>query len=100
MSDGFDLDLRHAEDELPDDPGEDFAGRVVLGVLDGSTAPEEWLDAVEEGDVLLLSVEGDLNELAAPFARDVRDAGGTLTHYREFLVVAPSGVVVDTDRLP
>lgn len=98
MDDGFELDLRHAEEELPD-PGDDYEGRVVLGVLDGSTDPTEWLEEFHAGHVLLLDISGDLNELAAPFARDVHDEGGTLTHYRGFLVIAPPGVAVDTDRL-
>ena len=98
MSDGFDLDLRHAEEELPlEDEG--YEGRVVLGVLDGSTPPAEWVEEVRAGHVLLLDVEGDLNELAAPFAREVRDDGATLTHFRGFLVVAPPGVGVDSGRL-
>ena len=55
--------------------------------------------AVEGGDVLVLDVDGDLNRLAAGFAREVRDAGGTLMRFRGFLVVTPPGVGIDTDRL-
>ena len=91
----WDLDLRHAEDQL-DDAG---AGDVVLGVLDGSSEPEEWIRNVEYGNVLVLNVDGDLNELAAGFAREVRDMGGELMHFRGFLVVTPPGVDIDTDRL-
>lgn len=97
MSD-FDLDLRGAEEQLPEvDDG--AAGDVVLGVLDGSTDPGEWVRAVEEGKVLVLAVEGDVNRLAAGFARDVADMGGTLMHFRDFLVVTPPGTEVDNDRL-
>jgi hypothetical protein len=71
----------------------------VLAVLDGSTDPEEWIGAVEAGRILVLAVDGDLNRLAAGFARQVRDMGGTLMHFRDFLVVTPAGVDVDTDRL-
>lgn len=93
---GFDLDLGSIEaDEF--DPGE--GRRVVLGVLDGETPGEEWLEEVAGGNVLVLDVDGDLNELASTFAREVRDAGGSLMHFRGFLVVAPPGVSVDTDRL-
>lgn len=92
----FDLDLQTAEGEL-DEP--EAGNRVVLGVLDGTTDPEEWVDHVEAGDVLVLNLEGDLNELAAPFARDVRDMGGELMHFREFLIIAPPGREIDTDRL-
>ena len=96
--DGFDLDLdlQTAEGELDDHDGE---GRVELGVLDGSTPPAEWVEAVSEGAVLVLAVEGDLNELAAGFARDVKELGGDLMHFRGFLVVSPPGVEIDTDRL-
>jgi hypothetical protein len=96
MSD-FDLDLRTVETEL--DPEADLSGRVELAVLDGTTPPGEWVEAVEDGSVLVLAVEGDLNELAAGFAREVRDAGGNLVRFRGFLVVAPPDVHVDTDRL-
>jgi len=94
---GFDLDLRSAEEQF--DFAEDFDGGIVLGILDGSTPPEEWYEEVSTGNVLLLAVDGDLNSLAAGFARDVRDDDGTLMHFRGFLVVAPSGVEVSTDRL-
>lgn len=95
MSD-FDLDLQTAEGEL-DEP--DSGGQVVLGVLDGTTDPEEWIAHVENDDVLVLNVEGDLNELASGFAREIRDMGGELMHFRDFLVVAPPGRDIDTDRL-
>ncbi|GAB3422407.1 DUF5779 family protein [Haloparvum alkalitolerans] len=92
----WDLDLRHAEDQLEEAGG---SGSVVLGVLDGSTEPEEWVRNVEYGNVLVLSIEGDLNELAAGFARQIRDMGGELMHFRGFLVVTPPSVDIDSDRL-
>ena len=95
MSD-FDLDLRGAEEHLDD---VEIQGDVVLGVLDGSTDPEVWVRNIEAGNVLFLAVEGDLNELAEGFARPVKRRGGTLMHFRRFLVVAPEGVDIDTDRL-
>lgn len=95
MSD-FDLDLQTAEGELDESSS---GGSVVLGVLDGSTPPEEWVEQVANGDVLVLSVDGDLNKLAAGFARDVRDMGGELMHFRDFLVISPPGRNIDTDRL-
>jgi hypothetical protein len=92
----FDLDLQTAEGELEDpDPN----GQVVLGVLDGTTDPEAWIEHVENDDVLVLNVEGDLNELAAGFAREIRDLGGELMHFRGFLVVSPPGREIDPDRL-
>jgi hypothetical protein len=95
MSD-FDLDLQTAEGELDD---LETGGRVVLGVLDGTTDDETWIEHVSGGDVLVLNVEGDLNDLASGFAREVRDMGGELMHFRDFLVIAPPGLDIDTDRL-
>lgn len=99
MSDFEGLDLQAVEDQM--DTSEPGAGsdRIVLGVLDGETGAEEWLETVQSGAVLVLDVEGDLNELAAGFARDVKEAGGELMHFRGFLVVTPPGVAIDTDRL-
>ena len=98
MSD-FDLDLGAVESQLPDEDGEFPVGRVVLDILDGTTPDEEWVELVESGAVLVLNVDGDVNELAAGFAREVRDTGGSLMHFRDFLVVSPPGVEIDTDRL-
>jgi len=47
----------------------------------------------------VLNVEGELNELAADFARDVKEAGGELMHFRDFLIVTPPEVDIDADRL-
>ncbi len=97
MSDFEGLDLQAVEDRIDEEDG--ACGRIVLGVLDGSTPPEEWLEAVASGATLVLNVEGDLNELAAGFARDVRDEGGELMHFRGFLIATPPGVEIDADRL-
>ncbi|MFB6220026.1 MAG: DUF5779 family protein [Halolamina sp.] len=91
----FGLDLERAEQELEDET----EGDVILGVLDGTTDPQEWIDAVDRGNVLLLAIEGDLNTLAAGFAREIRGEGGSLMHFRGFLVVTPDGVEIDSDRL-
>ncbi|WP_423997187.1 DUF5779 family protein [Halorubrum trapanicum] len=96
MSD-WDLDLRDAEAKM--DEAFASAGDVVLGVLDGTTDPEEWVRSVDYGNTLVLSIEGDLNELAAPFARDVKEMDGELMHFRGFLVVTPPGVSIEADRL-
>ena len=93
----FDLDLQAVEDKLDGTDGGD--ARIVLDILDGTTDDEEWLKLIEEGAVLVLNVEGDVNELAAGFAREIRDMEGELVHFRGFLIVAPPGVAVDTDRL-
>ncbi|WP_423751545.1 DUF5779 family protein [Salinirarus marinus] len=92
----FDLDLRGAEEQLESDEG---TPEIVLGVLDGSTDPAEWVETVENGNALCLAIDGDLNRLASGFAREVKDAGGTLMRFRGFLIVTPDGVSIDTDRL-
>ena len=96
---GIDLDLQTAEEELEDTDGDDGDSRVVLGVLDGTTPDEEWLEVVDGGDTLVLDVEGDLNELASGFAREVSEAGVDLMHFRGFLVVTPPNVDIDSSRL-
>lgn len=95
---GFDLDLGAVERgmDTEDTEGE---GRVVLGVLDGTTPPREWVETIEGGAVLVLSVDGDLNELAAGFAREIKGLGGELMHFRAFLIVTPPGIDIDTSRL-
>lgn len=101
MSD-FDLDLRSVEGMIEEEePGEDgdAVERIVLGVLDGRTDPNEWVSIVDDGNVLVLDVDGNVNDLAAGFARDIRDMDGDLVHFRGFLIVAPAGVTVDNDRL-
>lgn len=100
MGDFDGLDLQSVEDQLSD-PGDGpgGSGEVVLGVLDGTTPPAEWTELIDSGAVLVLDVEGDLNELGAGFARDVSEAGGNLMHFRGFLIVTPPGVRIDTDRL-
>lgn len=97
MSD-FDLDLQAVETEIAEEDTE-RTNCVVLGVLDGRTSENEWVAEVRDGAVLVLAVEGDLNRLAGSFARDIRELGGELIHFREFLLVTPLGVSIDTDRL-
>ncbi|MFC7020871.1 MULTISPECIES: DUF5779 family protein [Haloarcula] len=99
MSDFEGLDLQAVEDQMDVDADASGSNRVVLGVLDGRTDDQEWIDAVDGGAVLVLNVEGDLNELASGFARPITEAGGELMHFRGFLVVTPPGVSIDTDRL-
>jgi len=56
MSD-WDLDLRDAEEQM--DEAFAAAGDVVLGVLDGTTDPDEWVRSIDYGNTLVLSVDGD-----------------------------------------
>lgn len=99
MADFEGLDLQSAEEDLAEDPDGDGSDRVTLGILDGTTPDEEWVEAIERGDVLVLNVDGDVNERAAGFARPIKEAGGELMHFRGFLVVTPPGVDIDADRL-
>lgn len=96
MSD-FDLDLRTVEEHIEEET--EIEGGIVLGILDGTTPPEEWLETIDDGNVLVLCVEGDVNQLAAGFAREIKESGGNLVHFRGFLVVSPPGLEVDTSRL-
>lgn len=101
---GFDLDLRAVEEhieEAEDDANSDPTSgpRIVLGLLNGRTPPEEWIETVASGHVLVLDIEGDLNELASGFARDIKDDGGHLVRFRGFLIVSPPHIEIDTDRL-
>ena len=91
----FDLDLREAEAQLDEMPSDE----VVLGVLNGETEDAEWVQSITQGNVLVLSVEGDLNELAAGFAREIKDMGGELMHFREFLIITTPETAINTDRL-
>lgn len=92
----FKLNLASAEEHLDE---EDVEGDVVLAALDGTTDPDEWIRSVDNGNVLFLAIEGDLNELATGFAREIKDMGGNLMHFRNFLVVTPPGTNINTDRL-
>ncbi len=99
---GFDLDLRAVEEQLPDRDERDSGDgpTIVLGILDGGTPPDEWIEVIEAGNVLVLEVDGDVNELAAGFARDIKDEGGRLVHFNGFLIVTPAPIDIDTERLP
>ncbi|MBV0901245.1 DUF5779 family protein [Haloarcula salina] len=99
MSDFEGLDLQAVEDQMDDGGDGSGSDRVVLGVLDGSEPADQWIETIENGSVLVLNVDGDLNELAAGFARPVKEAGGELMHFRGFLVVTPPGVSIDADLL-
>ena len=95
----FDLDLRSIEEHIEDADGVDRGGRIVLGILDGTTPAEDWIEAIDQGDVLVLDIQGELNELAAGFARQIKDDGGHLVRFRGFLIITPPGLAVDTSRL-
>ena len=100
MSD-FGLDLRAVEDMIDEEEADEErpSGRVILEILDGTTEPQEYIELVGAGNVLVLEIDGNLTELAAGFAPDIRDAGGRLVHFRSFLIVSPPGIEIDTERL-
>lgn len=103
MASGFDLDLQTVEQEIEDAEDGDGNGdgdrRIVLGALDGTTDEREWFEVIDRGDVLVLAIEGDLSELAADLAQLVKERGGNLVHFRDFLIVSPANVNVDSSRL-
>jgi hypothetical protein len=91
----FDLDLQSAEQEMDFSDGE----RILLGVLDGTTPIEERVEAIDHGNVLVLAIEGDLNELASDLAPAVKKRGGNLVHFRKFLIISPPNFEIDTSEL-
>lgn len=91
----FDLDLGRIEQDLAGDE----AGRVVLGVLGEDAAGKDWLGEIRQGRVLVLAVDGDLNQVGHEFATGVKDFGGSLVHFRGFLIATPPGITVDTSNL-
>ncbi|WP_458188657.1 DUF5779 family protein [Haladaptatus sp. NG-WS-4] len=91
----FDLDLQSAEQEMDFAAGE----RILLGVLDGTTPVAKRIDAIDHGNVLVLAIDGDLNELAADLAPAVKERGGNLVHFRKFLIISPPELEIDTSEL-
>lgn len=97
----FDLDLQTVEKEIDrdEDGTEPSSRRIALGVLDGTNDHREWFDIVDSGDVLVLSIQGDLPDLAGELAPMVKERGGNVVHFRDFLIVSPADVRIDTERL-
>lgn len=94
--DDFDLDLGSIEEELDE---ETESGELILGILDGTTPPEDWIERIARGQSLILAIEGELNELASGFAEEIKEGGGSLIHFRDVLIVTPPGIEVDMSRL-
>lgn len=90
----FDLDLGSIEENMPEDDR-----RVILDVLDGTSSGEEWVRDVASGNILVLHVRGELDDLVGGFAEEIKEFGGSLVHFRSFLVVSPPDMDIDTDRL-
>ena len=101
MTSGFDLDLQTVEQEIEGGDESETPGerRIVLGVLDGTTDQREWFDVVDAGNVLVLSVDGDLRELAGELAPMVKERSGNVVHFRDFLIISPADVYIDSERL-
>ncbi|WP_458204736.1 DUF5779 family protein [Haladaptatus sp. NG-SE-30] len=91
----FDLDLQSAEQEM--DFSEDE--RIVLGVFDGTTPIAKRIEEIDRGNVLVLAIDGDLNELAADLAPAIKKRGGNLVHFRKFLIISPPDLEIDTSEL-
>jgi hypothetical protein len=47
----------------------------------------------------VLSIDGPLEERVAGFAEPIAEAGGTLMHFRGFLIVTPPGIEIDNGLL-
>lgn len=97
MSD-FGLDLASVEEKI-DEEHLDGNTEVVLGVLNGTTDPDDWVEIVSDGNVLVLAIEGNLEELADELAREIMETGGDIVHFRSFLIIAPPAIDIDNDRL-
>lgn len=96
----FGLDLERVEDMIDDEELEAASGdQVVLGVLDGTTPPEEWIELVGAGNIVVLAIEGNLEELAREFVPQIDEQGGNVVHFRSFLIITPPGQSVDNSRL-
>lgn len=80
------------------DTGEE-SRRIVLDVLDGTANADEWTSLVRSGTPLVLAVEGDIEESASPFVREIVEMGGDIVHFRSFLIVVPPEVEIDNSRL-
>ncbi len=90
----FDLDLGSIEENMPEEDR-----RVILDVLDMSRNGEQWVRDVAKGNILVLHVRGELDEVVGGFAEEIKEFGGSIMHFRSFLVITPPDVDIDADRL-
>jgi hypothetical protein len=93
--DRFELDLESIEEELT----ETINQKIILGFLDGSVPDSEWVQELDSGNVVVLQIKGDLEELVHDMAPEIKQKGGSIVHFRGFLILAPSGIFIDNERL-
>ena len=93
--DPYEIDLESAEEalDLPTDQ------KIILGFLDGSVPESEWVSELELGNVLVLQVKGELETLIQKIAPHIKENGGSIVHFRGFLIITPSTISVDNTRL-
>ena len=93
--DSYELDLESVEEAL--DLSEDQ--KIILGFLDGSVPESEWISELELGNVLVLQIKGELEDLIQEVAPYIKENGGSIVHFRGFLIITPSTISVDNPRL-
>jgi hypothetical protein len=93
--DRFELNLESIEEELTETTNQ----KIILGFLDGSIPGSEWIKELDSGNVVVLQVKGDLEELVHDIAPEIKQKGGSIVHFRGFLILAPPGIFVDNERL-
>ncbi len=93
--DSYELDLESVEEAL--DLSEDQ--KIILGFLDGSVPESEWISELELGNVLVLQIKGELEDLIQEVAPYIKENGGSIVHFRGFLIITPSTISVDNTRL-
>ncbi len=93
--DPYELDLESVEEGL--DLSTDQ--KIILGFLDGSVPESEWISELELGNVLVLQIKGELEALIQEIAPHIKENGGSIVHFRGFLIITPSTISVDNTRL-
>ena len=93
--DPYELDLESVEEAL--DLSTDQ--KIILGFLDGSVPESEWISELELGNVLVLQIKGELETLIQEIAPHIKENGGSIVHFRGFLIITPSTISVDNTRL-
>ena len=93
--DPYELDLESVEEalDLPSDQ------KIVLGFLDGSVPESEWIIELELENILVLQIKGELEDLIQEIAPHIKENGGSIVHFRGFLIITPPAISVDNTRL-
>ena len=93
--DPYELDLESVEEAL--DLSTDQ--KIILGFLDGSVPESEWITELELENILVLQIKGELEDLIQEVAPYIKENGGSIVHFRGFLIITPSTISVDNTRL-